>query len=170
MRTVTGLLFLLAALILPAGLQAACGGGGWHSQGSKPRVQNEQRVERVERTQEVSYKSAPRNSTGQAHFDTSRLDAATREMQLSEGQWDEISAAKREIRGKLDELQRAQEKAQSKFDHCTGRCDKEREKLERANDALNEFDANAAFDRRLQNVLSEKQMDQYRARKGSDVR
>ncbi|HYG74959.1 MAG TPA: hypothetical protein VEK08_08155 [Planctomycetota bacterium] len=170
MKLCSGILSLLI-VISAASTQAACGGGGYSvSRESKPAVVRQQpRQERQEvrmqsksQSQSVSYRAPD--------FDMRRFDALSHRLELSGRQQEQVFNARQKVQERHDQLNREVARAMAKYESCQGRCDNEWRKLQDANAKLKAFDANAQFERRLSEILDERQFSTYRSASDTSAR
>jgi hypothetical protein len=138
---------------------AACGGGGWHKSSSQSVAVASTSSDE---SQNVTYSRSSDRSGNQLSLNTSRFDAASSQMRLSDQQGKDVRAAENDIRNKAKDLSDAKARAESNFARCTGNCDKERRNLDQARSAYDNFSPNKEFDRRLSSILNDRQMDIYR--------
>lgn len=167
---------VVLALVLASSTFAACGGGGYRARDdSKPglhRVNYENSSSssiqtdrtRYEQPQNVSYVRSPRSI---GSWNPQGFDSVSKNLNLSTQQYNDAMIARDEIQRTHDSLLSKQQKAQEKAD-SSGK-DKDVRKAQQANDELASFDANSQFERRLERILSQRQMEQYRASSSNNV-
>src|SRR4051812_40623939 len=100
--------FAVLAIVSMGQVQAACGGGGYHAPA------------KAEAAVQVEQKRAVQAdvSISGAAVDSTRFDAISSRLDLSNGQSKEIKNAKNEINDANKKLAKAQSKAQQKLDDC----------------------------------------------------
>ena len=91
-------------------------------------------------------------------LDSTRFDAASSRLDLSERQWKDINKAKEKVRDQSEKLVKNQNKAQAKYARCTGDCESEMKKLSKTTDELRSYNPNEDFQQRLSSILSSSQM------------
>ena len=114
MRNLLTYTSLAALAVLSMGqVHAACGGGGYHAP-----VKTVEAAPAPRETTRVVVDSTVRSGS----LDSTRFDSVSSTMELSKGQWKEISSAKSQINDENKKLAKAQSKAQNKLDNCDGDC------------------------------------------------
>ena len=99
-----------------------------------------------------------------AFLDTSRLDAVSTRLNLSDDQKSRIASAKQSVSQQSETLNQSRAKAERLFDACNGECESQRYRLRRATDAADRYSPNTEFNTQLRTILDTKQIAIYDGR------
>jgi len=168
MSQITKCLLLSSVLLVAFSASAACGGGGWH-----PRNADAKQTDPSAKPAAAGQSQTPVTQAAPAvvrpaveevvavRFDSSRFDAVSAKLELTEKQLRKISKAKENITDDSAKLVRNHDKAQSKYASCEGNCDGELRRLRKAADELKAYNPNQEFDKRLEEILHSDQWSAY---------
>jgi hypothetical protein len=185
----TSVLLGLAAVLVAASAQAACGGGGWKPSSSTGAESDYHMPEKPGRTQgheatTVSTSTTPLKSENNLQYpitrveakprevlaapaapvlDTAKFDAGSAKLQINEEQASQVERAKASVRKQIEKLAKDETKARDKYNKCSGDCANERQKALRASEALRKFDTQREFEARLTAILKESQLQAYKS-------
>jgi hypothetical protein len=150
--------FCGALLIIASPTMAACGGGGFKTNGA-----TNANLAEMYRPDDIAEFRQPGTTQVGASFrlDTTRFDAISAKLELLAAQAQAIAQAKSEINAETRKLLAAQREAQRILDDCAGACAAERRDLAAATKSLQSFDAGGEFLRRLWTILRPSQQETY---------
>jgi hypothetical protein len=159
---------VFSCVALAGSAHAACGGGGWKSSPSNSSsvvVQSKASTPATQSVQSVVVESDLYTYTPSHPLDTTRLDSAAPQLNLTEEQKTKIAQAKQAIKQEIESLLKNKAKTERAFDECKGACDAERVPMRAAFAAEFHYSPGTQLDTQLHTILDAKQLEIYEHQK-----